>query len=351
VSSSWVDPGFDPAVALAIAAVPQDVYDEYLALCRQAEEAPTTAGLLGYAERIRGASARKSIRRRGRPLGAKALAIREAVADLAGEQRVMTVRGIFYALVSRSVVPKDEKAGYRPVQKQVLAMRREGLLRWDFVSDATRWMRKPASHACAEDALAAMAQSYRRDLWQSQGVRVEVWLEKDALAGVLVEETRRWDVPLMVSRGTSSETFLHAAAAAAQRAWEESDTRTVVLALYDYDAGGARASRSVERGLSEHVHDAPVEYRQIAVTRAQVEEWSLPTRPAKRTDPEYESWAAKYGSEAVELDAIPPHRLLGLVRDAIVGLIDLRAWEVEQTAEEEERRGLKQLTRDRWRRP
>jgi hypothetical protein len=38
-------------------------------------------------------------------------------------------------------------------------------------------------------------------------VHIEVWLEKDALAGVIYEETEKWAVPLLVSKGFSSLSY------------------------------------------------------------------------------------------------------------------------------------------------
>jgi hypothetical protein len=243
------------------------------------------------------------------------------------------------------VVPKDEASGYKPVQKELVRLRREGLLDWSFIADNTRWMRKAMTWRSVEEAIAVWSQSYRRDLWQGQGVRIEVWLEKDALAGVVMEQAEKWGVPLMVTRGTSSITFLYSAAMEARGAWENVGVRTVVLALYDYDMGGVRSSGAVERGLREHAGDAPIEYRQLAVMREQIEEWSLPTRPAKKTDSEYARWVREYGTEAVELDAIPPNRLLGLVEEAVLNYVDKWEWEMEQLVEEEEREGLAKLLR------
>jgi hypothetical protein len=124
-------------------------------------------------------SASKS--RRGRPLGAIALAIRAGVLELVDRHERMTVRQVFYALEVQSVVEKTE-GGYRRVQTQVLKMRREGLLPWPFITDGTRWQRKPASWDRVEDFMSHMPRTYRRDLWRAQNVRIEVWLEKDALA-------------------------------------------------------------------------------------------------------------------------------------------------------------------------
>lgn len=278
----------------------------------------------------------------GRPKGslsAKSIAIREAVLELAKTYDVMTVRQVFYALTVTGIVPKDENAGYRPVQRQVLQMRREGLLDWAFIADATRWQRKPTSYDSVDDALAATARTYRRNLWRQQNVRVEVWLEKDALAGVVMEATRAWDVALMVSRGTSSATFLYESAQLAHEAYLEHGVSTLILTMYDFDAAGDRCHRTVERGLHDYAPDADIAVTRLAVTEAQIAGWKLPTRPAKASDPE----AHKFGAQAVELDAIPPNKLITLVEDTIINLIDPHAWSIEQAYEAAERELLAEL--------
>jgi hypothetical protein len=283
-------------------------------------------------------------KRAGRPrgsLGAKSLAIREAVLELVDEYEVMTVRQIFYALTVRGVVPKHEMRGYDPVQRQVLKMRREGVLPWDFVADATRWRRKPETWDSVDEALLQVQRAYRRNLWRSQGLRLEVWLEKDALASLIADVTERWDVSLMVSRGTASATFLHAAAEAADAAAAKGHVQTIVLALYDYDAAGRRILRSIERDLREFAR-SPIIVRHLAVLEWQIDEWDLPTRPAKRTDPE----AHKFGDEAVELDAIPPDRLTELVDEAIAGFVDPDAWQKEKAVETSEREVLARLVEE-----
>jgi hypothetical protein len=285
---------------------------------------------------LSGARTRKSI---GRPLGATALAIRDAVHELTGRFERMTVRQVFYQLETLTIVAKTE-GGYRQVQKQVLRMRREGLLGWAFITDGTRWQRKPDSYSDAADYIEQVSRSYRRDLWQRQDVRIEVWLEKDALADVIVDVTDGWDVSLMVSRGQSSSTFLHSAAETARAAYESAGVSTYIYALYDYDAGGERAYRTVEQELPGYAPGVPIHVERLGVTPEQIEEWNLPTRPAKKSDPQAATWGEK---PAVELDAIDPDRLVALVEDAITSHIDARAWRIEQQVEAEERSGLLEL--------
>jgi hypothetical protein len=194
----------------------------------------------------------------------------------------------------------------------------------------------------ADDFIEDVRRSYRRNLWRNQGVRIEIWLEKDALAEIVVDVTNRWRVPLMVSRGQSSVTFLHSAAMAAKRAYEEDDTLTYVYALYDHDAGGDRAARSVARDLPE-LAGVSIEFTRLAVTQAQITGMSLPTRPPKAKDPEAKAWGSK---PAVELDAIPPTQLTALVEQAIRSHIDERQWAIEREIEAEERKGLQSLRLD-----
>lgn len=293
--------------------------------------------------RITRVSAVNSVRRRGRPLGRTALAIRDAVIGLTDRFDRMTVRQIFYQLEVAEIVEKSE-TGYRQVQAQVLRMRREHLLAWDFITDGTRWQRKDDSYEDAGDAVVALARSYRRDLWQSQNVRIEIWLEKDGLADVLWTVTANWDVSLMVSRGQSSATFLYSAAKAAEAAWEKDAIETFIFALFDYDAGGMRAARTVEIELPSYAPDVPIHFERLAVNEQQVIDWQLPTRPPKKKDPDAAKFLEEYGAVAVELDAIDPVQLQTLVADAIVGLIDPHAWKLEQAIEEEERKGLLALS-------
>lgn len=274
----------------------------------------------------------------------RTLEIRAAISSLTETCDVMTVRGIFYALVARGVVPKDEARGYRVVQRQVAVMREAGMLPWAFVADGTRWVRRSTTYNDVDDALLEVARGYRRDLWRSQGWRIEVWLEKDALADVIYPTVDGWGVPLFVTRGVSSSTYTYNAAQDVI-AHARNGQRTMIFALFDYDAGGERGFNKVREisgragGVGSLMQPA---IDRLALTAEQVEAWSLPTRPAKKSDPQ----AAKWGNRpAVELDAIPTGTLIGLVDDAIRSLVDPRAWNVEQAVEAEERRGLEELMR------
>src|SRR5207244_1489510 len=119
------------------------------------------------------------------------------------EMRPMTVRQVFYQATVRGIVEKSE-AGYTKVQTDLVLMRRAGLMPYGWLADNTRWQRKPDTFNSPEEALAETARFYRKALWADAGAYVEVWLEKDALSGVVYPVTELYDVPLMVARGYAS---------------------------------------------------------------------------------------------------------------------------------------------------
>ena len=235
---------------------------------------------------------------------------REALFDIVAEQQPMTVRQVFYQATVRGVIEKTE-AGYAKVQTLLADMRRDGELPYQWLADNTRWMRKPTTYSGPEQALLRTARFYRKSLWDEAGAYVEVWLEKDALAGVVVDVTAEYDVPLMVSRGYASLSFLHSAAAN----MEAEGRPCYIYHLGDFDPSGVNAAEKIEETLNDLSPTAEIYFERIAVTPEQITRWDLPTRPTKISDSRSKSWGG--GDESVELDAIEPDSLRAMVREVI----------------------------------
>jgi hypothetical protein len=106
------------------------------------------------------------------------------------------------------------------------------------------------------------------------------WLEKDALSGVLYQETAEFEVPLMVTRGYPSISHLYVAAEAAS----ERNKPAYLYDFGDYDPSGCDITRAVEAGIREFAPSAEIHFQRVAVTREQIDRWALPTRPTKKTD-------------------------------------------------------------------
>src|ERR1700730_16073284 len=138
------------------------------------------------------------------------VARRAALLEIVRAAQPATVRQIFYLATVRGTVTKDE-SGYDRVQGDLLAMRRSGQLPYGWIVDHTRWQRKPVTFGSFDEALADTAATYRKALWRDADSYVEIWLPNDAVCGVVLQVTKKSDLTLMVARGYSSETFLHAA--------------------------------------------------------------------------------------------------------------------------------------------
>jgi len=248
----------------------------------------------------------------------------------------LSVRGVFYRVMSAGVVAKSEKE-YGVVQRRILKLRRSGELPYSWIADGTRWHVKSRSWDSVEQALADAAVSYRRALWSDQGEYVEVWSEKEAISSIVSPVTDSYDVPLMIARGFASESFLWSTASTIRSIGKP----VAIYQLGDHDPSGIAAWDHTKRRLRDFAAEVEISFERIAVTEEQITTLGLPTRPTKASD----SRARNFTGESVEVDAIPTAVLKSLVETAIERHIDPRALERTKLFEQEERAGLLAMAR------
>jgi len=260
---------------------------------------------------------------------------RQDLYDIVSAAQPMTVRQVFYQATVRGLVEKAE-SGYAKIQNDLTLMRRAGDLPYDWLADNTRWQRKPRTFSSVEAALRDTARFYRKSLWDNANAYVEIWLEKDALAGVVYPVTEMYDVKLMVSRGYASLSFLYGAAEHINKL----DVPAYIYHFGDYDPSGVNAAKKIKETLWEFAPDADITFLRLAVTPEQITDWNLPTRPTKTSD----TRTKKFGSDlSVELDAIEPNTLRLLVEAAIEHHLPAAQFEILKAAEESEREIISRL--------
>jgi hypothetical protein len=269
-----------------------------------------------------------SLIKRSRASKSQMEARRAALFKIVQAMKPMTVRQVFYQATVAGVIDKTE-GGYSKVQTDLVTMRRDGELPYAWLADNTRWQRKPLTFTGIQQALEHTAKFYRKALWADADAYVEIWLEKDALAGVVIPVTSEYDVPLMVARGYASLSFLHGAA----EYIDSLEVPTFIYHLGDYDPSGVHAGEKIEQTLRELAPGADISFQRIAVTLQQIITWNLPSRPTKQTD----SRAKGFSDVSVELDAIPPDELRNLVRTCIEVHLPANQLRVLQAAEQSER--------------
>lgn len=249
---------------------------------------------------------------RMRRTNAQLAVIHDAIMEALSEEHPATLRGTYYRVVSAGVVDKTD-AGYKMVGREVLKLRRTGVLPYWWITDGTRYVIQPRTWNDLDAMLTDAAASYRRALWHDQQVGVHIFTEKDAITGVISDVCNEWDVPLGVLRGYASESFCWSVAESLP-----ADRTTFMYQLGDHDPSGVDAWRNFADKVVGFAPDKSVVFERLAVLPEQITEWNLLTRPTKRTD----TRSAGFVGESVEVDAIRPSMLRTIVRNAIEQHID-----------------------------
>lgn len=258
--------------------------------------------------------------------------IDDLIYEVVEANKPCTVRQVFYLVTSQGGVEKTE-SGYRQVQSRLMAMRTTERMPWKWLTDNTRWRHAARAYRSARHAVGIAANSFYLDLQAYQDTRLEVWVEKDAVSGVLHPVTHKYRIGLMPCRGFPSFTFLMSASADANE-----DSRPFkIIYLGDHDPSGAIIDTKVRQHMERYYEGEFLGVERIAVNVEQIARFGLQTRPTKKSD----SRAKNFEGESVEVDAIPPNELRKLLESAIQQHIDPHAMDMALRIEEQERETLK----------
>jgi len=242
----------------------------------------------------------------------------------------LTLRQLYYQLVSRDIIPNSERE-YKRVGKIVANGRLAGEIDWDAIEDRGRIPKQNPHWSSTKDLVGDAAEAYAIDKWARQPAHVEVWVEKDALSGVIEPICRANDVTFMANRGYSSLSAMYEASLRLCNAISE-NREPCIIYLGDHDPSGMDMTRDIEERLSLFCYHE-IEVRRIALNMDQVKKYNPPPNPAKLTDSRSRRYVAVYGRSSWELDALEPKVLAALVENEIADLREDDLWE-EACAEE-----------------
>lgn len=255
----------------------------------------------------------------------------------------LTLRQLFYQQVARGLMPNTTKS-YRDLGFTVSNARLAGLIDWNHVLDRTRHLRGLAHWNHPSDIVRGAADQFRMDLWSTQEHRPEVWIEKDALVGVIEPICNELDVPYFSCRGYNSQSEMWRAAMRLKN-WSQGHS-PVVLHFGDHDPSGQDMSRDILDRF--RMFGVEFDFHRVALNMDQVRRYKPPHNPAKVTDSRYKTYIREYGTKAWELDALEPKVMAGLIRREIEKLItDRPAWE-DMEREIASSRELLGKAADRW---
>jgi hypothetical protein len=270
----------------------------------------------------------------------RSLDLIEAMRNLAVAAQPITGRGIGYKLFTAGLIPSMARSEMARVYRLLKEARERDLISWDWIVDETRSIERVSTWANPAAYARAVARSYRRDFWDQQSVRCEVWSEKGTVRGVLAPVLDEYAVGFRVMHGFSSATSVYDVS--------QDDDGRELIALYvgDLDPSGMFMSEEdLPKRLANYDGDH-VTLRRIALTREQVSE--LPSFPAtdKRKDPRFKWFRANHGTRCWELDAMDPNDLRDVVEEAIRELIEPVAWARCETVNQAEQESLKTVLKN-----
>jgi hypothetical protein len=221
----------------------------------------------------------------------------------------LTLRQLYYQFVARGYIPNNQRS-YKSLGATIDRARKAGLMDWRYIVDRTRNLMGYTTYEDPAGIVEAMEDRYHVDLWEGQDFRVEVWVEKEALAGVVQRAALSRGVDYFSCRGYVSQSELHGAALR-HRQYERDGQDVVVVHLGDHDPSGIDMTRDMQDRLE--LFGARTEVRRIALNRDQIDQYNPPPNPAKITDSRAKGYIAEHGKSSWELDALDPDTLANLI--------------------------------------
>lgn len=267
--------------------------------------------------------------------------INSIVAEYHEQGYDLTLRQVYYQLVARGFIPNNERS-YKNLGNVLNDGRLAGLIDWNSIIDRTRNLRRNAHWDSPKEIIESAAFQFALDKWEDQPNYVEVWVEKDALVGVVGQICNRLDVPYFSCRGYVSQSEMWTAAQRFIRENRKRETCTI-LHLGDHDPSGIDMTRDIQERMS--LFGADVRVDRIALTMPQVELYNPPPNPTKLTDARANSYIDTYGYEFWELDALDPSVMTDLIRTNVDRLRDDDLYEAKKDKEYEHQQDLHSVHR------
>jgi len=269
----------------------------------------------------------------------------DIIAEYQELEMTLTLRQLYYQLVARGFIP-NKQLEYSKLSRVMSDARLAGLVDWHSLEDRTRFMRATPHWATPDELVKTAANQFRIDKWEKQDFHVEVFIEKDALVGVIEAVCRNLDITYASCRGYMSQSMMWEAGQRI-RYYAASGKQILIVHLGDHDPSGIHMSSDIEGRLRLFMgsYAGKLAFKRIALNFDQVEEHNPPPNPAKMTDPRSKEYVALHGDESWELDALDPKVIAGLIEESVLEVRDETAWGIAVEEEDQHRKSLRVISK------
>lgn len=265
----------------------------------------------------------------------------------------LTLRQLYYQFIAQDLFPeswrdpisqsKNIEKNYHKLGSIINDARLAGLVDWSAIADRTRETRQNSHWEDPGDIIDSCVHYFEIDKWEGQSVRPEIWIEKDALIGVISNPCMKLDVTYFSCRGYNSQSNMWRAG---QRmlSYINQGQEPIILHLGDHDPSGIDMTRDIQDRLTMFAGSVQVE--RLALNMDQVNQYNPPPSPAKITDSRAKDYIQKYGNDSWELDALDPNIISGLINDRVMELRDDGLWQTKVALEKQYKTQLKDIADD-----
>jgi len=270
--------------------------------------------------------------------------INGVIGDYARQGFSLTLRQVYYQMVARAIIPNNERS-YKNLGNLISDARLAGLIDWEAIEDRTRNLRGNSHWTTPGSMVNSAAYSYHLDHWKGQKNYVEVWVEKDALVGIVGQICSKLDVNYFSCRGHVSQSEMWGAARRLRRHVDQGQN-IVLLHLGDHDPSGKDMSRDIVDRLTTF-ETYGVDFNRLALNMDQIELYNPPPNPTKLTDSRATGYIDQYGYECWELDALEPQVISDLISENVRKYRDDKLYNAILKQEREEKELLEDLA-ENW---
>ena len=262
--------------------------------------------------------------------------INNIIEEYRAEGYKLTLRQLYYQLVTKNIIPNKD-AEYKKLGNLLVKGRMAGVVDWEAIEDRIRVPFIPYWVDDVADAINDTINQYRLNRQKGQDTYIELWVEKDALSGVLRRITSKYHINLMVNRGYSSASAMYDAY---KRFLQHENI--VILYLGDHDPSGLDMVRDIRDRL-ETFGLQNFEVKHIGLTQEQIKKYNPPPNPAKITDTRAKWYIENFGNTSWEVDALTPQVLHQLVQRNVEALIDMDLFEEMRDQEDRDKERLEKF--------
>lgn len=290
--------------------------------------------------------------------------------DYARQNYKLTLRQLYYQLVSQDAIPNNDKV-YKKLSNILDDCRYSGYIDWEAIEDRGRSIDQAYYEEDVAGALERTLDYYKLNRQDGQDVHIEVWTEKDAISNIIKRAVAPYTIIMAVNKGYTSSSAIYKSYKRFSGVLNEGK-KVVVLYFGDHDPSGLDMIRDIyERHLlmfcnGEQIDDLVVaewinEYGSttnddklefikenfkvvpIGLTMEQIKEYAPPPNPAKITDPRAAWYIKQHGKKSWEVDALKPEVMIKIVKDSVLKYISEPTYYNVLAKEKEDKAKLSKL--------